>query len=236
MAIDKTFFTFLAPVLRELMSRKNRKVACLSYPDILMSPDDVTFAFPEAQGKKLAVRDDGAEICKWHGLPEQIEITDTKSFFQSIGLEVDFFDVSKIRGDEIVLDLNEFLPQEYEMKYDLVIDTGTLEHCFNVGIAFLNMCKLTNISGLMLTQAPLTKINHGFWNFSPCVYDNFFRQNGWRIHFIKSYYSAEGKIKIFDPNPNARFVAPPESIIISCASRNSESSTRFPIQQKYLKT
>lgn len=57
-------------------------------------------------------------------------------------METDYFDIQKVRENEIILDLNEELPIMYEKKYDLVIDTGTHEHCFNAGTAFTNMLKL----------------------------------------------------------------------------------------------
>ena len=234
MAIDASYFKYLRPVLRSLMSTDRRRIACLSYPDILMSPEEIVSAFPEVEGMPLTVRPDSDKICRWHGLTDQIEITETASLFDAIGFTADFFDVAKIRGSEIVVDLNESLDLKYQNDYDLVIDTGTLEHCFNVGNAIVNMCKLVRPNGILITQAPMSKMNHGFWNFSPCAYHNFFTQNRWKIYYIEAYGRIDGVMKSFHPEMNSRFLAPPESIIIACAQKLSDSTTKFPVQQKYL--
>ena len=51
----------------------------------------------------------------------------------------------KSAGGEIITDLNMPHNSEHQGRYDIVIDTGTLEHCFDVGIAFENMCRLARI-------------------------------------------------------------------------------------------
>lgn len=60
-------------------------------------------------------------------------------------------------------------------QYQLVIDTGTLEHCFNVGQAFMNVAVSVSIGGVILQAAPLNRFNHGFWSFSPTADHDFFK-------------------------------------------------------------
>jgi hypothetical protein len=234
MAIDTAYLHYLAPVLTELGKKRPLRIACLSYPDLLLTPQDVVRAFPSVSAEALQTRADSEAICAWHGIKKPIQITDTQSLFTALGHTADFYDLKQFRGCEIILNLNEPLPTQYEGKYDLVIDTGTLEHCFNVGVAFTGMCKLADVGGVVLTQAPLSKVNHGFWNFSPCVYDNFFQQNKWAIKYIQVYKIEAGMINKFNPSGNGRFAAPPESIIIACAQRVVGSSNNFPTQAKYL--
>lgn len=100
-------------------------------------------------------------------------------------METDYFDIQKVRENEIILDLNEELPIMYEKKYDLVIDTGTHEHCFNVGTAFINMLKLFKNYGCIVTNmSPMNYPNHGFWNFFPPCIKTFLEKILGRCYFI----------------------------------------------------
>jgi len=239
MAIDKLYFEYLAAAIKllheqEPKTKTTRRVGCLSYPDILVSRDLIIKKFPELALSKFKLRDDLKKISLWHGMPELEELIETTDFFNKVNLTADYFDFAEIRGEEIITDLNIPIDEKYHAKYDLVVDTGTLEHCFNVGIAFQNMCKLAKIEGLILSAAPMTKINHGFWNFSPCAYENFYAQNKFKILFIGAFYKQEGKIVQIKIDGNKRQTCPSESIIISIARRTELSTFKMPIQKKYL--
>jgi hypothetical protein len=230
MAIDRAFMHYLKP----LISDKPLKIACLSYIDLLIPLNELKESFPLIDEEALTFRADSDKICAWHGITPPISIVDSLSFFTLLGHSITFLDVAAFRGVEQICDLNEDIPEALHNSFDLVIDTGTLEHCFNVGKAFINMCQLANVEGKVLTQAPLNKPNHGFWNFSPCAYENFFSQNKWKISYLLGYFRNSGKLMQFEPSFNGRFQAPPESIIISLAQKVSESSIYFPTQFKYL--
>ena len=47
-------------------------------------------------------------------------------------------DASAFEGANFVHDLNNPIPEELHCKYDAVVDGGTLEHVFNVPVAFAN--------------------------------------------------------------------------------------------------
>lgn len=238
MALNYTALKILKDILIIIKDNKNKvsssniniKVACLSYPDIIISEEDVRSIFNNISFFKKETESD--QIKKWHGVFEKFQIIDTDYFFRSLNFETDYFDVSKIRKSEIFLNLNEELPIIYEEKYDLVIDTGTLEHCFNVGVAFINMLKLLKKDGIVLTASPINNPNHGFWNFSPCVYENFFRENSWKMLF---YLATDGADKIIDINDlnSKNFNAPRKSIQYVVAQRLNESSFKYPVQYKY---
>ena len=49
--------------------------------------------------------------------------------------EVDAIDTSGYEGASIIHDLNEPIPGELHERFDLVVDSGTLEHIFNVSAA-----------------------------------------------------------------------------------------------------
>jgi hypothetical protein len=232
MAINFTCLKILRDILTicNIDNNKTLRVACLGYPDIIVSEDTIKSIFLKINF--LPKRIDSDSIKRWHGIKDKFEIVDTDFFFKTLNLEAHYFDVRKIRENEIILNLNEELPKGLESAYDIVIDTGTLEHCFNVGTAFVSMLKLSKINGIVMTTSPLNKINHGFWNFSPCVYNNFFKENIWNLLF---YLAIDGSNNIINvPDLNKKIDCPANSIQYVVAQRTVDSTFRFPIQQKYI--
>jgi hypothetical protein len=239
MAIDYLYFDIMCTVID--LERKNKssqdsvlQVGCLSYPDILVSREQIIHRYPELKNETYITREDSEKIKKWHSMPHLKKIIETTDFFNKLGCVVDYFDFEEIRGGEIKCDLNLPIGRDHYSKYDIVIDTGTLEHCFNVGVAFENMCRLSKIGGIIISAAPMTKINHGFWNFSPCAYENYFMQNNFEILFLSGFYKDKEGLKQLEVSPNGRQVVPQESLLISVARRLEGSTFKLPIQQKYL--
>lgn len=237
MAIDNLFFEGLADVINVMRSQEIYKeslnIGCLSYPDMLVSEDEVIKRFPKIN-RNFKKRSDSEEIKAWHGRSDLNYIIDTDDFFNKIDCNGHYLDFKKIRGNELIIDLNLPIDEAFHCKYDLVIDTGTLEHCFNVGTAFMNMCSLVKVGGYLITAAPMSKMNHGFWNFSPCVYDNFFSKNKFSIEFIAGFQMQKNKAIRIDIQNNNRFLAPSECILAVVAKRLEKVNLTFPIQHKYL--
>ena len=137
-------------------------------------------------------------------------------------------DIVSARGNERIVDLNMPLPDNLRLRFDLVIDTGTCEHCFNVAQAFMNSCQALAIGGYLVHAAPINKCNHGFWNFCPGVYPDFLGDNGFEIIYMSgilfslSVCKQSGKVreelKTFKISPFDRFKLPTESIIYVVAS------------------
>lgn len=84
-------------------------------------------------------------------------------------------DINKYHGCEVLADLN--YPQALG-EFDFVIDNGTTEHCFNVAQAMLNAVNAMKVGGHILHTAPITQINHGFYNFSPIFFKLFYQAAG----------------------------------------------------------
>lgn len=239
MAIDLLYFDFLSSAVEMLRSdspdpSKRLKIGCLSYPDLLVSRDIISERFPDLAGSNFMLREDGEKIRRWHSMPHLNEIIETSDFFRKLGCEPDYFDFAEIRGGEIIADLNVPLDDKHLGLYDIVVDTGTLEHCFNVGVAFGNMCKLAKVGGIIVSAAPMTKVNHGFWNFSPCAYENYFSQNKFEGLFLGAFYKEGGTLKELKISANGRQVCPPETTLVCVVRRTTESTFNLPIQQKYL--
>ena len=73
-------------------------------------------------------------------------------------------------------------------------------------------------------------LNHGFWNFSPTVYHDFYTQNGFDCEMYletdEELFVATGFVK--------RFKFESESMSQVIAKRNSDEPIKFPTQTKYL--
>src|SRR5262249_60472748 len=61
--------------------------------------------------------------------------------------QVDALDASDFEGAAIVHDLNEPLPAHLRSRYDAVIDSGTLEHIFNVPAACASIMDALKVGG-----------------------------------------------------------------------------------------
>jgi len=138
----------------------------------------------------------------------QLEVDDSRSitgekfadsFFEAFlgASEVDSMDLSGWEGATIIHDLNADIPPDLEMRYDAVVDGGTLEHIFNFPVALKNCMRMVRKNGtLFICNVANNYFGHGFYQFSPEV---FFRalspENGYRIErfvlFEHPYPSAE---------------------------------------------
>jgi len=239
MAIDNLYFDVLCSAIdtaKRSMPHPTAvmRVGCLSYPDLLVTRAEIANRYPHLAEASYELRCDADKIRRWHSMPHLTEIIETTDFFNKLGCTTDYFDFAEVRGGEIIADLNVPLDPRHHDSYDLVVDTGTLEHCFNVGVAFENMCRLSRVGGLIVSAAPMTKVNHGFWNFSPCAYDNYFQQNHFDSLFLGGFFKDKEGIKQLHIQPNARQVVPAETVLIAVARRTDKSTFKRPIQQKYL--
>jgi hypothetical protein len=75
-------------------------------------------------------------------------------------------DASSYENADIIHDMN--TPIEAAERYSIVGDFGTLEHVFNVPVAFDNMAKLAAPNAYILHMLPSNNfVGHGFYQFSP---------------------------------------------------------------------
>lgn len=193
------------------------EVLSLGYPDLDITADAAEKLFGYRPTKFT-------EAHTWHGRKDPLP--DSEELFAKLGARLTVVDFTSDRGMERIADLNE--PHDLG-KFDLVIDPGTLEHCFNIGQAFLNACNAVKAGGKILHLNPMTMLNHGFYNLNPTLYHDFYLQNGWEINDCSV-------IKSFEPKPEAtrRFQMQPEYLIRVLATRHTEDELKFPIQTKYL--
>lgn len=79
---------------------------------------------------------------------------------------VQSIDASSYENADIIHDMN--TPIDRPERYSMVLDFGTLEHVFNVPVAFDNLAKLAAPNAHILHMLPSNNfVGHGFYQFSP---------------------------------------------------------------------
>jgi hypothetical protein len=206
---------------------KPGKLASMGYPDIIAPENELeSLLGPKIHSVKF--RDDSEEICKRHAIKDR-RIVDSRSFFACLGVELTVFDVVKERGEEIICDLN--YPFTMVTDYDFVIDIGTLEHCFNVSQALMNMAGMVKVGGYILHENPFNWGNHGFYGLNPTLFSDFYQHNGFRI--AECYMVGRGG-QCEPAELSKRFVLTGgEANILTVAQRLDTQSFSYPVQTKY---
>jgi SAM-dependent methyltransferase len=198
-----------------------KRVLSLGYPDLAMSAEDVQEILGVTPTKFTS---HGA----WHGVNQPLP--ETVHVFDLIGSSVDCVDISSSRGIERIVDLNQ--PCDLG-EYDLVLDSGTTEHCFNVGQAIINAAHAVKPGGAIFHCFPMCVMNHGFWNASPTLFNDFYTQNDWSVQ-IAGLVQQTGECyevpayRAFDP-------APKMYLSVFAVRPKERKPMRFPTQQKYIR-
>lgn len=241
MAIDSLYLQLLAKAIETQRAAgsagagRRLSALALAYPDLLVPKAQLEHMFGAALIAQIPQRDDADAIKAWHGLSQWGDpIYDSIDLFDRLGIDVTVTDVAVLRGMERILDLNEPLPEDLAARFDLVIDTGTCEHCFNVGMAFRNTCEAVAVGGFLVHAAPMTRVNHGFWNFSPTVYPDYFGDNGFRLLYMNSIAgSIVTGLKEFPVDAFSAFAPEANAALYVVAQREMRKSPVWPVQRKY---
>lgn len=238
MAVTLSYMRILVSAityLRKSVGDRKIKAVSLGYPDILLSRDDLAAFIPFDWD--LEEHPMQEKIRTYHGRLESLStIYDAQSVFEYFSIELDVIDVAELRGGEIVVDLNSDAKDIMNQKYDLLIDTGTLEHCFNVGQAIQNVCGFVSVGGVAVHAVPMNVYNHGFWNFSPTVFPDLYEANGWRILSLVGHQMYGKGNALFGVPHFARFNSAPDGTILVCvAQKMSDQPFVWPVQRKYQK-
>lgn len=170
------------------------------------------------------------------GYPEHPEKVDTVRWLREKGAKsVDVVDVIAHFGIERIVDLN--VEQVWPRAYDLVINPGTLEHCFNIGMAWTNAWRALAVGGYLMQVVPATMINHGFWNVSPVAIFDWCATNGGEV--LETLFATNGKASEWWPAKNPermkrdRYQLPPEIVMYALCRKTSETPIRWPAQGVY---
>lgn len=196
------------------------KILCLGYPDILLRGK--IHGIPEAP--------DSERIAGWHGWRGQVY--DADAVFAAMDLRPTYIDIVRSRGKERIEDLNFPLATDLVGQFDIVLDPGTIEHCFNVGQAFQNCRAACKRGGVIIHENPLSMVNHGFWNINPGTYCDFYGED--QIVFMAQVYGNVNEKRLAPiEKPFARFQPEPDASILVVVDKQEDLPEPFPVQRKY---
>jgi hypothetical protein len=163
-----------------------------------------------------------------------------RQLYMQMGFD-DYRSIDAIEGsDTYTYDLNINIRSVYqfEKQFALVTNLGTVEHVFNIAMAFQNMHNLCAENGLMIHALPSCgNVNHGYYNLHPRLLAELAFVNQYEIlsiYFTVDYkpvlyeYSAD-LLRLYDDRDillyvvykkinNAEFKTPFDSVFSQCNS------------------
>ena len=150
-------------------------------------------------------------------------------------VELDTVDVIAHHGFEDIVNLN--LPHIWKRHYDLVINPGTLEHCFNIGQAWRTAWDAVDVNGWMVSVVPVTLLNHGYWNVNPIALVDWCEANGGRVrrtaYAINGASHEEVSAGAIPNSRSGRGCFPPETVGYFQMRKTEFVSTHWPAQGVY---
>ena len=240
MAFTKFMLQMFGRLHNELQIKagdKQKSVLSLGYPDMLVSRELITEVFGGDLGERIPYHEDSDAILRWHSAQGFLEgIPDTRTFFEELGYTFKVVDIVEARGSEIILDLNYPIEEIHHQQYDVIIDGGTLEHCFNIAQAIKNVAECVAPGGYIINCNPFSCFNHGFYNLNPTFYFDFYLENGFEVVFHDLIIDAVRDPKLISVPATNRFVQGPiDASNILVAHRRKVQEIAWPIQTKYKK-
>jgi SAM-dependent methyltransferase len=99
---------------------------------------------------------------------------------------ISVLDASPYEGADTIHDMNTPIPEAWHNRYDVVIDSGSLEHIFNVPVALANLADMVKVGGtIFLTTPANNQMGHGFYQFSPeLMFRVFSEPNGFDLRQV----------------------------------------------------
>lgn len=118
---------------------------------------------------------------------------------------VSSLDFSTYEGANVIHDLNRPIPVELHERYDVLFDSGSLEHVFNVPTALQNYVHLIRQNGLLVLDLPVDGCSgHGFFQFSPELFYRYFgSETGCRVEAMFCVENLPGSTWYKIPDPTA---------------------------------
>lgn len=131
-------------------------------------------------------------------------IIDPDAFFISLGFQtVNSLDYDAFDGATHALDLNSNdTPAELVGQYDVVLDSGTVEHIFRLDNALRHAIRLAKVGGRLIFITPNSNhMEHGFHAPSPMLFYEFLRANRLDIETIYVLRMVGRRIEAYDYKP-----------------------------------
>jgi hypothetical protein len=212
--------------------KHTRNVLTLGVPTLNFRPE--VFRAQIGQYPDLATRYSG------------LEFHDHLGFFKGLGFSVvDAMDISDYEGANIIGDLNDpLLRERISDSYDLIYDSGTIEHIFDAPTALRTLVHLTAIGGAVVHASPANGfMDHGLWQLSPDLFRTFYRSAGFTILTSAAFVFADPPYALrVDENVYRRYGRKyvvrnfPETIALFSARKEVEAGFAGIKMQDYYNT
>jgi hypothetical protein len=162
------------------------RVLALGYPTFLALPAYLTELEVTVDWRAVKQRPDSAEAWREHHWDDLADnpMLDTRSLFETMGCEFVAVDATPWGEEDYIIDLN--LPIDEAMlsalgKFDLILDPGTVEHCFNIAQVFHSIDQLLDEGGFVFHQLAVAYPNHGLWSMSPIALFAFYHRRQYAL-------------------------------------------------------
>ena len=203
------------------------RVLVAGYPDFLVHPEILIKHLGHCD---FPIAPFSEQIKIGHNEPDLDHSRDARAVFKALGYPtMDVVDLYPERGCERRVDLNE---RQDLGEYDLVLDHGTIEHCFNIAEAARNLASTVCESGIIVQHLPLNLYNHGFYNLSPTWFYDFYGLNGFEILHFEGWCMES--LASYPLPAFADFSLVPRSSLLTMVARRIQMQPiTFPIQGRY---
>jgi len=111
-----------------------------------------------------------------------------------------------------------------------------MEHCFNVPQVFSNIVNMLDVNGVVFHVSPLTWPNHGFYNFNPCLFSEFYQANGFSVlHSLHGFNYGNRPLEPISTTTAYSF--PPENTLLFFVAKKLRQvdAVCYPVQGVYKK-
>lgn len=106
----------------------------------------------------------------------------SRDMHTKMGHDYDCIDLDTLDEDALLWDLNTVTcPSKMAGTYNLVTNHGTTEHLMGQVNAFKLMHDLTADNGIMLHILPCVEPNHGFFSYSPALFESLAAANNYEV-------------------------------------------------------
>ena len=149
---------------------------------------------------------------------------------------VESIDYSDYEAATHIADMGQ--PVSLASEYDTIIDSGSLEHIFDVATAFRNIIGFCRVGGRILHVLPVNNLSgHGFWQFSSdLMYSVYGEGNGFAETEV--YYASSLDATRWYRVPEARAgvrveLVSIEPIVLLCVSRKVRTVEQIKVVQPF---
>lgn len=179
--------SFLRLIIREMNQNEfEGPVLTLGVPDIPVTYEQALTLFAKEGVEPCEVppgeRELSGSLLLRSELKSGRQLIHARTFFRMLGLrEIHGLDASDQEAPDLIHDLQTPVPAAWHGRYGLVIDCGTTEHILDVRSTLSNTVRVLRVGGSVLHFNPVAGWpNHGFFQLSPCLFYDFYGENGFR--------------------------------------------------------